>query len=718
MPRSNGPTPLRSSRRRAAIWAATLATAAGALTATTGPSARAQTRRVLFSSFSSCPKFLNYVQTLALPLVGPYGLGGGVGFDTPVAVGGPVPLPRIAPRPTKKATSSPQVPVPASPAAATTAAPAVAQPGEATAAAAPASADGSAARANGGGTSTTNVQEAGVDEGDEVETDGRYVYTAIGQGAVRILDTTSGTIVATLPAFGNGQEPQLILDGTRLAVTRTLSDQYGPETVVELWSVLNPGQPQLLGRTHLEGNALAVRSVDHRARIVLTTGFGQRLRFVQPQIGDSVDLQRAVIANRRVVKQATANDWLPRIYDEDANGSAGPVRPALDCREIGKPTDPSGLGVVWVATVDLDTVGARRAARGSGGVVTDGGVVYSSATSLVVATIDQSRFPANVNPSGAITDRLGRPIRSGVPFQTALHEFDLRPVDGATYLASGEVPGTLLNQFSMSEYNGILRVASTTQNAGFGSRQESGVHLFARNGRSLDEISSVTGIGRNEQIYGVRFLGDLGYVVTFRQTDPLFVIDLRDPRAPRLAGQLKIPGYSAYLHPLEPGYILGVGQDATDGGRRLGTMLQVFDVRNPDNPQQVARLRIGGNSEAEYDHHAFLYWAATRNAFVPTTEYNQQAFFSGMVVANVGLNAVTEKGRVVHDIPFNGQSYGPGLVVAPVTTIAGSAPVAVRAFDQIRRALIVNGRLVTVGYQSAKVSDLDTLKQQLFTTFQ
>ncbi len=702
--------PRRRTRRTIAL-AATVTAAAGAFAGLAPQPAHAATRRVLFANFSSCPKFLNYVQTLALPLVGPYGLGGPVEFGGPVVV---TPLPSTGNRKTTRKAAS--IPTTAAPAAA-------ARPASSDAAAAPAVAAEPVEAVEAeptftdGGTSTTNVQEAGVDEGDEVETDGRYVYTAIGQGAVRIIDTTTAAVVATIPSYGNGQEPQLILDGTRLAVTRTLFDQYGPETVVELWSVLNPAQPQLLGRTHLEGSALAVRSIDHRARIVLTTGFGQRLKFAQPANSSQKTINAAINANRNIVKRASANDWLPRIYDEDANGQVSRVRPALDCREIGKPADPSGLGVVWVATVDLDTVGARRIAKGSGGVVTNGGTVYSSAATLVVSTVDVTRQPVGVNTKGVLIDQRGRPVSQSAPFNTALHTFDLRPADGATYLASGEVLGTLLNQFSMSEYQGVLRVATTTQNAGFGTRQESGVHLFTRNGRSLDEISAITGLGRNEQIYGVRFLGEYGYVVTFRQTDPLYVLDLRNPRAPRLAGELKIPGYSAYLHPLEPGFILGVGQDATDAGRRLGSMLQVFDVRNPDNPLQVAKLRIGGQSEAEYNHHAFLYWAATRNAFVPTTDYQSNgSFFSGLVVANVSQTALAEKGRITHPVPFDG-NYGPGTLIAPVTTVPGTPGTPPIAFDQIRRALIVNGRLVTVGYQSVKVSELDTLQQKLFTRF-
>ena len=132
-------------------------------------------------------------------------------------------------------------------------------------------------------------------------------------------------------------------------------------------------------------------------------------------------------------------------------------------------------------------------------------------------------------------------------------------------------------------------------------------------------IGSVGGLGKTEQIRAVRFLGDTGYVVTFRQTDPLYVIDLTDPANPVLDGELKIPGYSAYLHPVGDGLLLGVGQDATDSGQTLGTQLSLFDVSDPTNPQQIDTLAIGGSSEVEWDHKAFLYWPEDGTIVLPVS---------------------------------------------------------------------------------------------------
>ncbi len=147
------------------------------------------------------------------------------------------------------------------------------------------------------------------------------------------------------------------------------------------------------------------------------------------------------------------------------------------------------------------------------------------------------------------------------------------------------------------------------------------------------------GLGQGERIFGVRFIDDTGYVVTFRQTDPLYTVDVSSPAAPKVLGELKIAGYSAYLHPLGDDLLLGVGQDATEEGRRLGTQLSVFDVSDLSNVQRVQqrRLATGSSSSAEFDHHAFLYWAPRKLAVIPLSEYGSSGSpFLGAVGLTVG----------------------------------------------------------------------------------
>ena len=238
--------------------------------------------------------------------------------------------------------------------------------------------------------------------------------------------------------------------------------------------------------------------------------------------------------------------------------------------------------------------------------------------------------------------------------RTQIHQFD---ISGATteYVATGSVRGYLLNQFAMSEHEGDLRVASTTAPNWWGGRapqQESLVSVLHPDNGELELIGEIDGLGKDERIYSVRFLGDIAYLVTFRQIDPLFTIDLSDPENPELRGELKIPGYSSYLHPLSEGLVLGIGQDATDEGRILGSQVSLFDVSDLDNPTRIAKLTLGKdtNSIAEYDHKAFLQWGET--VVVPITSYNwddeKDGFFTGAVAIDTGDRDLSEITRLVH----------------------------------------------------------------------
>ncbi|HCT77700.1 MAG TPA: benzoate transporter, partial [Micromonosporaceae bacterium] len=161
---------------------------------------------------------------------------------------------------------------------------------------------------------------------------------------------------------------------------------------------------------------------------------------------------------------------------------------------------------------------------------------------------------------------------------TEVFQFDVTAPKPA-YVAGGSFPGWLLNQYSLSEHDGVLR-AATTNTAPWQSPEKSSSTVYAlrRDGGTLKQIGSVGGLGKGERIYAVRFVGPVGFVVTYRQVDPLYTINLCDPRNPKIVGELKIPGYSAYLHPVSSSRLIGVGQDATEQGRVTGTQISLFDV--------------------------------------------------------------------------------------------------------------------------------------------
>ena len=192
----------------------------------------------------------------------------------------------------------------------------------------------------------------------------------------------------------------------------------------------------------------------------------------------------------------------------------------------------------------------------------------------------------------------------------------------------------------------MLRVVSTESPAwwGSGGETESFLTTLRPSGGNLVQVGRVGGLGKGERVYSVRFAGDTGYVVTFRQVDPLFTLDLSRPEQPRVLGELKIPGYSAYLHPIGDDLLLGVGQDVDEkSGRPLGTQLSIFDVSDLRKPTRLHTQHLGqGWSEAEHDHHAFLFWPRTGLVMIP---FEQRA-----VGFRVGRSrGIDPLGRVEHD---------------------------------------------------------------------
>jgi hypothetical protein len=518
-----------------------------------------------------------------------------------------------------------------------------------------------------GGTSTTNTQEVGVDEGDIAETDGRFVYSII-DGMLRSVDLDTSTLVSEEPLDMPASNYEMILDTDSMLVVGVsyLSNGFG-ETIADRYSVA-AGVPTLVSRTHLEGTPLATRSIDGTARIVLAHAMTSRIPFVQPRYGASPadNLDKAHDANKQVIEDLTVDDLLPRAFEEQPGGSTGPLRQSLDCTTVGHPGEFSGFGLTWIAEINLRD--GQAPPTGAAGVIADSGSVYASARNLYVATTRWPDLATDVIP-------INPPAAS-----TAIHSFDLSGASGAAYIASGTVDGLMLNQYSMSEHGGFLRVATTSDSDGFGGDRAAGLHILERQADTLHEVGSLGGLGKGEQIQAVRFNGDVGFVVTFRQTDPLFVLDLSDPHSPKLSGELKIPGFSSYLHPLGDGLLLGVGYSGTESGLTGGTQLSLFDVNDPTQPQLVTTVAIGESTEAAFDPHAFLYWPETGDIVVPKELVcpigDREACTSAVIARLDPANrTITETGRLFQWFP-------------------------------IRRSMVANGALVTISAGGLKRWDL------------
>ncbi|GAA4179278.1 hypothetical protein GCM10022252_00560 [Streptosporangium oxazolinicum] len=294
------------------------------------------------------------------------------------------------------------------------------------------------------------------------------------------------------------------------------------------------------------------------------------------------------------------------------------------------------------------------------------------------------------------------------PEETEVHRFNITAAGAPRYVASGKVSGRLLNQYSLSEYEGHLRVATTstaTQNASAApptAPPDTSSAVYVLDADTLVKTGEVGELGQGERIYSVRFIGPVGYVVTFRQVDPLYTLDLRDPAAPRRTGELKITGYSAYLHPAGDGRLIGVGQEASEEGRTLGTQVSLFDVSDPANPRRLSQMfQKDSGSEAEWDPHAFLYWAKTGMAVLPLSSWTGTEQTNGTaLVLTIDDSAVTRTGTVVHPRPKPAKN-------------TGFAP-----YDPgIRRSVVIGDSLWTVSDLGLKVSDMKDLADRAWIPF-
>lgn len=537
---------------------------------------------------------------------------------------------------------------------------------------------------------STNLQEAGVDEADLVKTDGNRIVVVSGQ-RLHVLTIDGGDLVLhgsiDLPVWSE----QLYLAGDRvtaiasawnfvpLGMPEMIDGDIAPfpqqpkTTVVEV-DISDPAEPTLLRTLEMDGRPVSSRLVDGAIRLVVSSG-PTGFAWVMPE-GSGLRAEReAEQANRRLVLDSTIDNWLPYYVLSDGAGTVLGEGTVTDCSRVSRPEDFSGLTALSLVTLSPEGLDIADATS----VFADGDIVYASEQAAYVATTSWDDLVAEDGNDAA----------------TEIHRFSLTD-RSAAYTGSGEVNGYLLNQFAMSEFEGHLRVASTSQPAwwGNGGDSESAVTVLRIDDTALTPVGSISGLGEGERIYSVRFIADTGYVVTFRQVDPLYVIDLSDPTAPRTAGELKIPGYSAYLHPIGEGTLLGVGQDADEDGRTVGAQVSLFDVADPASPQRIDQHLVKDAwSEVEADHHAFLFDAAHGIAVVPLQRWwMDDGTPSGepqsvALVLSVNGSSIDEIGAVDH---------GGGMEWAP----------------PIRRSLVIGDVLVTVseaGVMSSAIADLAEL---------
>ncbi len=474
------------------------------------------------------------------------------------------------------------------------------------------------------GPTGTNVQERGVDEPDSAKTVGGLLY-ALSDTRLQVLSTGGQpAIISTLALGGAGTYGgELLVQGDRVLVLLPADGGGGgaepmdggssgsiamplpvsQRTRLLLVDVAEPSAPQLMESLTLDGRYLSARLSGGVVRLVTSS---------TPTLDDPED--------------ATINQVLPSAVRRGPSGRVVSDAPAVDCEQVHYADDSApSASTLLVTTLDLtrDLAAVDRTA-----VTTAGDLVYASPDRLYVAT---SRWDLRARS------------RDGRDATTEVHAFDTTSPTSTRYAGTASVDGTVHGRWAFSSYAGHLRVATTLSGGPTGRGSSSSVIVLEERSDSLVETGRVVDLGPDERIYAVRYFGDLATVVTFRQTDPLYVLDLGDPRNPRLLGELKVPGFSTYLHPVGDDRLLAVGQDATSTGRVTGLQVSLFDLSDRSKPVQLDRLPLGRSATpASQDSRAFGYDPARRLALLPLTE-NDSA--TGSTSSALGIR-VTEQGTL------------------------------------------------------------------------
>jgi hypothetical protein len=478
----------------------------------------------------------------------------------------------------------------------------------------------------------TNTQEAAVDEPDVAKTDGSLVARIEDDRTLVVVDVAHGapTVLSRWRLPEGGLNSELLLVGDRVLVTQTKSASFkgGPyprgdvhgrgyygsdraATRIFDLDISDPRTPHLLSTDTYSGSLVSLRQYGEVVRLVTTTPRPQ-LAWSYPHKGFSA--RESIAHNRALVRATTIEDWLPSVTRDGTRTSL------TDCPDVYHPQKWSGADTVAVTTFGIDD--PRKST--SVGLTADGQVVYSSADRLYVASVDYG--PVVVHPAvdHGCPDCLGgsvRPVEEPAPVTTDLHAFAL---DGSstTYAGSGHVVGTLRDRWSLDEHDGDLRVAWTRTGPRGSTRN--GITVLGEQDGRLEPIGTVADLGPDEEIQSVRWFDDLAIVVTYRQVDPLYTVDLSDPADPRTLGALKVPGYSGYLHPLGDDLVLGLGVDGTESGTVTGSQAAVFDITDPTHPQRVSRAGLGPNAGigALDDPRGFTWVPDERTAVTAVTDWN------------------------------------------------------------------------------------------------
>lgn len=474
--------------------------------------------------------------------------------------------------------------------------------------------------------SETNIQVKGVDESDMVKTNGSHIYQ-VADGRINIIETNDGVKMKLLEgiSYPDTFYPfQIFLHKNKLLVIGHSYEEMGKAeakisgegliapindmTKAIVYNISNPSNPQEEKTISLEGHMVSSRKIDNLVYLVTN----QYPQYWIMRENEEVDLR-------------------PRYSDS----SVSEENSVIDYDKIQYFPESKEPNYTMIAAFDLENPSEKAAITTYLG---SGDQMYMSKKNLYLAVQNWGAAP--------LIDKMEESIH------TTIYKFAINDLK-VEFHSSTEVEGRILNQFSMDEYDGHFRVA-TTKGMVWDERSPSSNNLFIFD-ENMKAVSSIEDLARGERIYSARFMGERVYIVTFKETDPLFVIDASNPKEPKVLGELKIPGFSNYLHPLDENHLIGFGYDTkvvtTKNSKEPlilteGVKLSLFDITDMKNPKEKFTEIIGGRgtySPLNYDHKALLY-DKQRNLFafpinvyheVEGKEFEQIFDFQGAYVYNV-----------------------------------------------------------------------------------
>jgi uncharacterized secreted protein with C-terminal beta-propeller domain len=502
--------------------------------------------------------------------------------------------------------------------------------------------------------STTNIQVEGVDEPDTVKTDGTYLYVLANQTIfiIKATPANQSKILSKisfkddvyirnffinddyLVVFGGSYSYPILYEGEKEDSDETAGTIIEDRpwdvstSIIRIYDIANRNSPAVKKEIEIDGNYFDARMI------------GNYVYFISTE------------HTYYIYRESNGNGVLsvPKIKIDDNSSKI----PFDDIYYVDVPELVDTM--THVISVDLENMDVDEKSF----LIGISQTMYVSLSNIYLV---YTKYDYTIRPLTEGTYQSNQET-------TMIHKIGIGAGD-IDYETKGEVPGHVLNQFSMDEHNGYFRIATTVGYIWDSTNpSKNNVYILDEN---LNRVSEIENIAPGEQIYSARFMGDKAYIVTFKNIDPFFTIDLSNPNNPEVLGYLKIPGFSTYLHPVDENHIIGIGKDAVASDNPTfawyqGLKLALFDVSDFENPQEVENVIIGDrgtDSSALYDHKAFLFDREKELLVIPVSlyeisedikdQYDEEPpntygefTYQGAYIYNLNLDGFTYKGRITH----------------------------------------------------------------------